>query len=109
LVRRKISSIGSEITVQMFLTLLIAAYALIGIRLFNSWFKFLLQDDELSFQWRCISVGIIIFASVLWVVVVPIAYLELLNKIQNSKAIAETTELQPSDKTRFLRVPICRN
>lgn len=67
------------------LLLLVAFYFVIATLLVRSWLRFYFQDKGLSPTTKVISIFIIAIAALLWPLAVPIAYLELLNKIQQSK------------------------
>lgn len=96
---------------KFLLIFLIAFYVLLAPRFFRSWRLFFEQDTTLSPQERTFSQVVLAIATVFWPVVVPFAYLELLNKVQREKVaaplqttlqtakIAEVEAKQPS--TRF--------
>lgn len=47
---------------------------------FSIWFNFFQRDSSLSYEDKRLSWVILLTATILWPVVVPIAYLELLSK-----------------------------
>lgn len=83
-------------------TLFAAFYLLMAIRFFRSWWVFFRQDTDLSTSWAYISIAVIILASAFWPVVVPFAYLELLEKVRRNAAMLEAntpeTEICELDK-----------
>lgn len=58
----------------------IFVYGFIGIRFFRIWFFFWQKDTALSDKDKFPSLAIVIFMTVFWPLVVPLAYLELLEK-----------------------------
>ncbi len=58
----------------------IVAYGFIGIRFFRIWLFFWQQDTALSDKDKFSSLAIVVFMTVFWPLVVPLAYLELLEK-----------------------------
>jgi len=71
------------------ITLFAAFYLFMAIRFFRSWWVFFRQDTDQSKSWAYISIAVIILASAFWPVVVPFAYLELLEKVRRNAAMLE--------------------
>jgi hypothetical protein len=55
-------------------------YLIFGSYFFTIWLKFLKRDTRLSLEDRWLSLVILGIATLLWPIVVPLAYLELLLK-----------------------------
>lgn len=55
-------------------------YLLMAAWVLTIWLKFFKQDTSLSSEDRLLSMVILVIATILWPVVVPIAYLELLQE-----------------------------
>jgi hypothetical protein len=69
---------------QLFLWFPTAFYVLVMPILFISWVSFFRQDHEMSAEDRHISFFVIAIATLLWPIVIPFAYLELLEKFKRS-------------------------
>ncbi|MCX7596334.1 MAG: hypothetical protein N2235_21765 [Fischerella sp.] len=73
----------------------ILAYSVILIYLvmtyyfFSAWLDFFLQDKEMNSAQRSFSGVILVLASILWPIVVPFAYLELLKFHKKHKKIID--------------------
>ena len=55
-------------------------YLISGSYFFTIWWKFLKQDTRLSLEDRLFSLTVLGVATLLWPIVIPLAYLELLSK-----------------------------
>ena len=75
---------------QPLLLLSIAFYSLLMPVLFVNWLRFFREDLDLSKSEKHLSMVVIAIATLLWPIVLPFAYLELLGKFQKS---ARTTRL----------------
>jgi hypothetical protein len=65
--------------VQIFFTYLaILVYLVMAYRFFTEWLDFFLEDEEMNSRERYFFGIILVLASILWIIVVPLAYLELL-------------------------------
>jgi membrane protein YdbS with pleckstrin-like domain len=71
------------------IALFVAFYLLMAIRFFRVWWVFFERDTNLSPNWTYLSIVILILASAFWPIVVPFAYLELLEKVQRNAAELE--------------------
>jgi hypothetical protein len=56
----------------------IAIYFLMACCFFNEWLDFFLADEEMTSEQRFLSSIILVIATIIWPIVVPLAYLELL-------------------------------
>lgn len=69
---------------KLMIVALVFVYLLMAPRFFTRWLKLFKQDSSLSSEDKLLSMAILVIATTLWPVVVPIAYLELLKeKINN--------------------------
>lgn len=75
---------------QLLLLLPISFYCLLMPILFVNWLSLFQEDTELTKREKQLSMGVIAIATLLWQIVIPFAYLELLGKFQKS---ARTTLL----------------
>ena len=50
---------------------------------FNSWLKLFRKDTDLSSKEKLVSMVILAISTILWPIIVPIAYLELLKQKNN--------------------------
>ncbi len=73
---------------QPLLLLFIAFYSLLMPVLFVSWLGFFREDLDLSKSEKYLSMVVIAIAMLLWPIVLPFAYLELLGKFQKSTRTA---------------------
>ncbi len=73
---------------QVFLWFPVAFYVLVMPILFISWVSFFRQDHDLSADDKHLSILVITIATILWPVVLPFAYLELLEKFKRSNRTA---------------------
>lgn len=94
--------------VQILLThLAIVFYLVLAYCFFNQWLDFILNDEEMASQQRFLSSWFLVIATVLWPIVVPFAYLELLkfhkkhkriiNLLMNSSANSSTDDMKILD------------
>ncbi|MEC4815523.1 MAG: hypothetical protein SAK29_19940 [Scytonema sp. PMC 1069.18] len=67
----------------------IAIYFLMAYCFFNEWLYFFLADDEMTSEQRFLSSIILIAATIIWPIVVPLAYLELLKFHKKHKSIID--------------------
>lgn len=63
---------------KIFLCALVFDYLLMASCFFNKWLKLFNQDSTMSSEDRLLSKWILVIATILWPIVVPIAYIELL-------------------------------
>ncbi len=88
---------------QPLLLLSAAFYCLLMPILFMNWLGLFQEDTELTQKEKQLSMGAIAIATILWPIVIPFAYLELLGKFQKSarttrlykKMLEATTNSQP--------------
>lgn len=88
---------------QLLLLLPISFYCLLMPILFLTWLGLFQEDTELTKREKQLSMGVIAIATLLWPIVIPFAYLELLGKFQKSartnllykKMLEATTNSQP--------------
>lgn len=59
---------------------LLVAYLLMASCFFTLWLEFFKRDTRFSSEDRYLSIVILVIATILWPLVVPIAYLELLKE-----------------------------
>lgn len=78
-----------------------AFYLLMTIRFFRIWRGFFERDTGLSPNWTYVSIAVLILASAFWPIVVPFAYLELLEKVQQNSA-----ELEPKASPNSAEVEV---
>jgi hypothetical protein len=78
-------------------------YLLLAVIFFKEWLHFFSEDQEISSQERWVSRIILVIATVMWPIVVPFAYLELLKFHKRHKEIIELLiefpELKPIDRS----------
>lgn len=65
---------------ELLVIISVVFYLLIAHRLFKVWLKFFQQDTNMSLEEKQISWGVLLMGTVLWPIVVPIAYLSMLEK-----------------------------
>ncbi|MFH7028016.1 MAG: hypothetical protein ACHBN1_22105 [Heteroscytonema crispum UTEX LB 1556] len=76
--------------VQIFFTYLaIIVYLAIAYRFFTEWLDFFLEDEEMNSKERYFFGIVLVIASILWIIVVPLAYLELLKFHKKHKQIID--------------------
>jgi hypothetical protein len=78
-------------------------YLLLAVIFFKEWLHFFAEDQEISPQERWVSRMILVIATIVWPIVVPFAYLELLKFHKRHKEVIELLiefpELKPIDKS----------
>lgn len=70
-----------------YLTMIV--YLLMAYCFFMEWLGFFLRDEEMNYEQRFFSGFILIVATILWPIVVPFAYLELLKSRKKSNKIPD--------------------
>jgi hypothetical protein len=76
--------------VQIFFTYLaMLIYLVMAYRFFTEWLDFFLEDQEMNSEERYFFGIILVIASILWIIVVPLAYLELLKFHKKHKEIID--------------------
>lgn len=65
------------------------AYLLMAICFFREWLDFYLEDKEMNSNERFFSGIVLIVGSILWILFVPLAYLELLKFHKKNKRIID--------------------
>jgi len=63
----------------IFIFIFLIFYLVIAYLLFKKWLFLFLQDEDMSSNQRSYSWGILVIGTIFWPIVVPFAYLELLN------------------------------
>lgn len=71
---------------------LLLAYLLMAQWIFKTWLKFFEQDTSMSSENRRLSWVILLVGTILWPVVVPIAYIKLLEEKFNRQYVSEEDE-----------------
>jgi hypothetical protein len=71
----------------LFIYLGIIFYLVMAYCFFTEWLDFFLEDDEMTLEQRYFFGVILVIASILWPIVVPLAYLELLKFHKKHKQI----------------------
>jgi hypothetical protein len=75
---------------QMLITyLVIIFYLIMASCFFNQWLVFFLADEEMDSEQRFYSTIVLVIATILWPIVVPLAYLELLKFHRKHKYIID--------------------
>lgn len=64
--------------IQLLAYLAIIVYLFMSYRLFTEWLGFFLEDEKMNAGQRLLSGLILVVGSIFWLLVVPLAYLELL-------------------------------
>jgi hypothetical protein len=64
--------------IQLLTYLAIILYLFMSYRLFTEWLGFFLEDEKMNSGQRLVSGLVLVIGSILWLLVVPFAYLELL-------------------------------
>jgi Trk-type K+ transport system membrane component len=75
---------------------LVIVYLIIATCFFRIWFKFFYRDSSLSSEEKRLSWLILLIATFLWFVAVPIAYLELLSKVPKCGVAERRGDLEQS-------------
>ena len=73
---------------QPLLLFSIAFYSLLMPILFVNWFRLFREDLDLSKSEKHLSIVVIAIATLFWPIVIPFAYLELMEKLQRSTRTA---------------------
>lgn len=74
-------------TLIMYLAIIL--YLVMAYCLFTEWLHFFLQDEQMNLEQRLFSSVILGIASILWIIVVPFAYLELLKFNKKHKKVID--------------------
>ncbi|KAB8331188.1 hypothetical protein SD80_027085 [Scytonema tolypothrichoides VB-61278] len=75
---------------QMLITyLVILVYLIMASCFFNQWLVFFLADEDMDSQQRFYSTIVLVIATMLWPIIVPLAYLELLKFHKKHKEIID--------------------
>lgn len=69
--------------------LAIIIYLVMAYCFFAEWLDFFLQDEQMNLEQRLFSGVILVIASILWIIVVPFAYLELLKFHKKHKEVID--------------------
>jgi hypothetical protein len=76
--------------IKLIIYLGILSYMIISYRFFSEWLEFFLEDEEMNALDQRFFYGVILIVSaILWPVVVPFAYLELLRFHKRHKAVID--------------------
>lgn len=67
---------------KLFTLSLVSYYLLMGTILFTTWLEFFQRDTRLVFEEKVLSALTLVVATLLWPLVIPLAYLELIFKIR---------------------------
>ncbi|ARV60861.1 hypothetical protein BZZ01_21570 [Nostocales cyanobacterium HT-58-2] len=70
-----------------FIHLAIIVYLVMAYCFFNEWLGFFVADEDMDSEQRLFSTVILLLATILWPIVVPFAYLELLKFHKKHKQI----------------------
>lgn len=88
---------------ELIFSFLAIIYLLTALRLLAVWLKLLNQDDNCSGLGKSQSIAILITIATFWPLVLPLAYLELLNKNnQNNKAVENKPEMYVTQNSIIL-------
>ena len=79
--------------------LAVTVYAIMGFIFFMEWLDYFLADEDMNQEMRRFSSFALIIATVLWPIVVPLAYLEVLRFQKKHKAVIEL--LRKTKKTIY--------
>lgn len=75
---------------QMLITyVVIIVYLIMASCFFNQWLVFFLADEDMDSQQRFYSTIVLVMATMLWPIIVPLAYLELLKFHKKHKDIID--------------------
>lgn len=75
--------------IKLFIYLAILVYLTMSYCFFSEWLDFFLEDKDMDSDQRFFSGIILVIASILWPVIVPFAYLELLKFQKKHKNIID--------------------
>jgi len=73
----------------LIVNLAIIVYLIMACCLFNEWLVFFLADEEMDSEQRLFSIVILVIGTILWPIVVPFAYLELLKFHKKHKNVID--------------------
>ncbi|WP_414588483.1 hypothetical protein [Scytonema sp. PCC 10023] len=73
----------------LMVNLAIIVYLIMACCFFNEWLVFFLADEEMDSEQRLFSIVILVIATILWPIVVPFAYLELLKFHKKHKDVID--------------------
>lgn len=73
----------------LIVNLAIIVYLIMACCFFNEWLVFFLADEEMDSDVRLFSIVILVIATILWPIVVPFAYLELLKFHKKHKNVID--------------------
>nr|WP_017318466.1 hypothetical protein [Mastigocladopsis repens] len=73
----------------LFIHLSTIVYLVMAYCFFNEWLGFFLADEDIDSDQRLISIVILVIATILWPIVVPFAYWELLKFHKKHKDIID--------------------
>ncbi|MBW4509022.1 MAG: hypothetical protein KME64_21265 [Scytonematopsis contorta HA4267-MV1] len=79
--------------------LAVTVYAIMGSIFFIEWLDYFLADEDMSQEMRRFSSFVLIIATALWPIVVPLAYLEVLRFQKKHKTVIEL--LRKTKKTIY--------
>jgi hypothetical protein len=65
---------------RLLIIIFVVCYVLMALRFFTVWYKFFQQDTSMTVGEKQLSWVVLIVGAVLWLIVVPNAYLALLDK-----------------------------
>lgn len=78
--------------IKTLLIVLLLAYLLVAQRLFKTWLKFFRRDTTMSSEDRRLSLAVLSLGTILWPLVVPIAYLRLLEEKLEYRDVSQHDE-----------------
>lgn len=81
----------------LLLYLAIIIYLVMAYCFFAEWLHFFLQDEQMNLEQRLFSGIILVIASILWIVIVPFAYLELLKFHKKHKSVIDLLLINQSN------------
>jgi hypothetical protein len=73
----------------LMVNLAIIVYLIMACCFFNEWLVFFLADEEMDSDLRLFSIVILVIGTILWPIVVPFAYLELLKFHKQHKNVID--------------------
>lgn len=76
----------------------ISAYLFMAVCFFRVWLDFYLEDQDMDVNERFFSGIVLVLGSILWIIFVPLAYLELLKFHKKNKKIIN---LMMTDKNSY--------
>jgi hypothetical protein len=72
---------------QILIGLLLVVYGVVAPVLFFTWVELMRRDRPVSRRERLLSRCVVLIATALWPIVLPLTYLELLERTQSSKIL----------------------